>query len=92
MTRTCSSLRVPEQSVAERKQRGLKYLSNVRMVAQHENGSQGYEELIPCADGQICGTLPYYRQPIMCMVDMACAVEAQPHHWKSDVKVLGSNA
>ena len=53
---------------------------------------QGYEELIPCAYGRICGTAPYCRQPIIFMVDPACASESQPHHWKAELKVLGSNA
>ena len=62
------------------------------MGAQHNNNPQGYEELITCAYGQICGASLYFRQPIICMVDPACAGEAQPHHWKSEVKVLGSNS
>ena len=49
---------------------------------------QGYEELIPYTDGQICGTVPYFRRPFICMVDLVYAGEAQPHHWKSDAKVL----
>ena len=54
--------------------------------------TQGYEELIPCADGRICGTEQYCRQPRICMVDPACDDKAQPHHWKAEVKVLDSNA
>ena len=53
---------------------------------------QVYEELVPCSDGQICGTAPYYRRPCICMVDPACSGKAQPYHWKYEVKVLGSNA
>ena len=62
------------------------------MGAQHDNDPQGYEELIPCADDQICGTSPYYRRPIICMVDPAYAGKAQPHNRKSEVKVFGLNA
>ena len=62
------------------------------MGAQHDNNPEGYEELVPCVDGRICSTAPYFRQPRICMVDTACAGKAQPYHWKSEVKVLGSNA
>ena len=87
-----SSQPVPEQSVAERQQRELNSSSNGSMVAQHENDPQVYEELIPCAYGRICGTALYYRRPFICMVDPACDGEAQPHHWKAEVEVLGLNA
>ena len=53
---------------------------------------QGYEGLISCTYGGICGTGPYCRRPCICMVDPACTGEAQPYHWKSEVKVLVSNA
>ena len=62
------------------------------MVAQHENDPQGYEEIIPYSDVQICGTGPYFRQPSICMVDQECAGKAQPHHWKAEFKLLGSKA
>ena len=53
---------------------------------------QVYKELILCVDGQVCGTAPYLRQPCIYMVDLACSGEAQPHHWKAEVKLLVSNA
>ena len=31
--------------------KGLNYSSNGRMVSQHDNDRQGYENLIPCAYG-----------------------------------------
>ena len=62
------------------------------MGTKHDNDPQVYEDLIPSADGPICGTYPYCRQHSICMVDPECAGEAQPHHWKYEVKVLGSNA
>ena len=81
-----------QKNFSKRQQRSLKSLSNGRMVAQHENDPQGYEELIPCTDGIICGTAPYFRRSSICMVYPACAGKAQPHHWNSEVKLLGSNA
>ena len=53
---------------------------------------QVYEELVPCIDGRICGTAMYCRRPSICIVDPECTVEAQPHHWKAEVKVLVLNA
>ena len=53
---------------------------------------QGYEELVPCVDGRICGTSPYCRRPRICIVDPVCAGEVQLHHLKAEVKVLVSNA
>ena len=53
---------------------------------------QGDKELIPCSDGKLCSTSPYFMPPIIRMVDPACAGEAQLHHWKAEVKLLGSNA
>ena len=53
---------------------------------------QGYEELISCTDFWICGTVPYCMQPLICMMDPACAGKAQTRHRKAEVKVLGLNA
>ena len=53
---------------------------------------KGYEELIPCAYGIIYGRASYCRRPRICMVDPACAGKAQLHHWKTEVRLLGSNA
>ena len=61
-------------------------------IWEHNMGDpQGYEEFVSCTDGQICGTAPYFRQPCIFMVDPAFDDEAQPHHWKAEVKVFGSN-
>ena len=53
---------------------------------------QGYEELIPCADGRLFGTVSYCMRPCIYMVDLARAGKAQLYYWKAEVIVLGFNA
>ena len=53
---------------------------------------QGYVEVISGTDVQIYSTSTHFRRPCILMVDTESSRKMQLYYWKSEVKVLGSNA